>query len=123
MMEDELGEKKGSAQALTNITRGLKRMSQNFDIPILCTTQVLLWKLNKRKGPDLNSVGYTSSFGQDSDVVISVDKPDEHDPTLQRLKVVAARNAPPLETFVRWDWDLGTFEELESDQAGGNATY
>jgi replicative DNA helicase len=124
MMEDELGERKGSSQALTNITRGLKRMCQNFDIPILDTTQVLEWKMSKSKGPTTNSIGYASSFAQDSDVVISVDKPDDDDPGLQRIKIVAARNCPPLETLVRWDWGIGSFKELEADQVGANAkTY
>ena len=47
-MDDEQGEPKGSPQALTNITRSLKRLAQRFDIPIVGTTQVLSWKIGLR---------------------------------------------------------------------------
>jgi replicative DNA helicase len=39
LMDDEEGEAKGSSQALTNITRALKRMAQAEGIPVILTTQ------------------------------------------------------------------------------------
>lgn len=113
MMQDENGEPPGSPQALTNITRGFKRMAQNLDIPIVITTQVLEWKMDKKRGIVSNSIGYSSSFAQDSDVIIGVERvPDE--PSINKIKIVLARNAPMgVEMRVRWDWDSGTFEEIE----------
>jgi replicative DNA helicase len=113
MMDDENGEAKGSPQALTNITRGFKRMAHNMDIPIAITTQVLEWKMDRKQGVTSNSIGYSSSFAQDSDAVIANESTD--DPTIKKIKIVIARNAQAMETFVQWDWETGTFEELKEN--------
>jgi len=113
MMQDENGEPPGSPQALTNITRGFKRMAQNLNIPIIITTQVLTWKMDKKRGITGNSIGYSSSFAQDSDVILGVETTD--DPNINKVKIVLARNCPPSETYVQWDWDTSTFEELTAN--------
>jgi replicative DNA helicase len=113
MMQDELGEAQGSSQALTNLTRGFKRMAKNRRIPVVISTQVLEWKMNKKKGITSDSIGYSSSFAQDSDVILGVERTE--DDTIQKVKVVLARNCPPLETFVQWEWEYGRFEELNDD--------
>lgn len=116
MMDDENGEAKGSPQALTNLTRGFKRMAQSKSIPIVISTQVLTWKMSKKRGVTADAIGYSSSFAQDSDVILSVEPTDE--PDTNRLRIVAARNCPPLSKKVTWDWETGTFEEIESDEDG-----
>lgn len=113
MMQDENGEAPGSPQALTNITRGLKRMAQNKDIPIINTTQVLGWKLDKKRGITADSIGYSSSFAQDSDAIIGVERTD--DDKINKLKIVEARNSPRKEIYVEWDWDTGEFNEMEGN--------
>lgn len=113
LMRDEEGEPQGSPQALTNITRGLKRMAQNLDLAMVESTQALGWKTDKRRGLTGDSIGYSSSFLQDSDLVVGVEATDVAD--INKVKVVAARSAPPMEKFIRWDWDTGTFEELDYD--------
>src|SRR5215831_7152454 len=62
----------GSAQALTSITRSLKRLAQRLEIPIVQTTQALSWKARGGK-LSLDSIGYSSSFAQDSDVIFGVE--------------------------------------------------
>lgn len=114
MMDDENGERKGSPQALTNITRGFKQMAKNLDIPICISTQVLEWKMDRKKGVTSSSIGYSSSFIQDADNVIAVQNTDE--PDMKLLKVVLGRNNPGMEVYVRWDWETGEFEELEDYQ-------
>jgi replicative DNA helicase len=47
LMDDEQGEPKGSPQALTNITRSLKRLAQRFDIPIIIN-QLIICTANHR---------------------------------------------------------------------------
>lgn len=111
MMQDENGEKPGSPQALTNITRGFKRMAQNKQIPIAITTQVLEWKMDKKKGVQASSIGYSSSFAQDADCMIAVEKTE--DPKINLIKIVIARNSPPVEVYVEWDWEHAKFEELD----------
>lgn len=114
LMDDEQGEPKGSPQALTNITRSLKRLAQRYDIPIIGTTQVLSWKLGNRKSRQItaDAIGYTSSFAQDSDLVIGVEAdPDIDDQAI--LRVVLARTAPKGEVRIKWDWNNMDFSEVE----------
>lgn len=119
LMDDEHGEPKGSSQALTNITRSLKRLAQQFDIPIVGTTQVLSWKLGNKKSRQISadSIGYSSSFVQDSDLVLGV----ESDPDIDNqsiIRVVLARAAPKGEVHIKWDWENMDFTEV--DESGGD---
>jgi replicative DNA helicase len=116
MMDDEEGEPKGSPQALTNITRALKRLAQRFDIPIVATTQVLSWKINNKRtrAVTADSIGYSSSFAQDADLVLGVERnPDIEDQAI--IRVVIARSAPTGEVHIKWDWDTMEFEEVRWD--------
>jgi replicative DNA helicase len=121
LMDDENGEAKGSPQAITNITRSLKRLSQRFDIPIICTTQVLAWKLGNKKSRQVSSdsIGYSSSFVQDSDLVLGV----ESDPDIDNqsiIRVILARSAPKGEVRIKWDWEHMDFTEVDEDTASND---
>lgn len=111
MMEDDQGELKGSPAAITNVTRSLKRLAQVKRIPVVGSTQVLLWKMDRKKGVTQNSIGYSSSFLQDADGLIAVEQTD--DPQVNKLKSLKQRNAPGFEVLVEWDWETGRFQELE----------
>jgi replicative DNA helicase len=116
LMDDENGEPKGSPQALTNITRSLKRLAQRFDVPLIGTTQVLSWKLGNKKSRQItsDSIGYTSSFAQDSDLILGV----ESDPDIDNqaiIRVVLARTAPKGEVRIKWDWENMDFTEVGED--------
>jgi replicative DNA helicase len=113
MLIDEQTGEQNTPQALTNITRGMKRMAQNKRIPVNASTQVLEWKMDKKKGITSNSIGYSSSFAQDADNIFGVEKTE--DPAIQKVKVVLSRNSPPRETYIEWDWEHGKFEELQDD--------
>jgi replicative DNA helicase len=125
LMDDENGEPKGSPQALTNITRSLKRLSQRFDMPIVGTTQALGWKLGNRRTRQItaDAIGYTSSFAQDSDLVVGVETdPDIDDQAI--LRVVLARTAPKGEIKIKWDWQNMDFSEvIENDDNNDNWYY
>lgn len=116
LMDDEEGEPKGSPQALTNITRSLKRLAQRFDIPVVSTTQVLSWKLNNKKtrAVTADAIGYTSSFAQDADLILGVERnPDIDDQAI--IRVVLARSSPTGQVHVKWDWTTMEFEEVFED--------
>lgn len=116
MMDCELPNvEPNSAQALTSITRSMKRLAQRAGIPIVISTQALEWKM-RRKKLNLNSVGYSSSFGQDSDVVFGVEDTEEKDERI--LKIIAARNTAKKEVRLLFDWDHGQIMEF-----GDEATY
>lgn len=115
MMMDEFGEKPGSPQALTNISRALKRAAQACDIPIVATSQVLVSKMYGGE-VTLNSVGYSSALGQDGDGVIAVEPTREHD--IQKLKGLVGRVFAPFHFFVRRNWKGGEITELTYDPFG-----
>ena len=109
LMLDQVTGEANTPQALTNITRGLKRVAQKFNIPVVISTQTLLWKMKGGK-VSADSIGYSSSFFQDSDVILGLE-PVEEDDTVRLLKVVQARNCPPSETSITWRWDVGCFHD------------
>lgn len=116
MMDDEHGEPKGSPQALTNITRSLKRLAQQFKTPIVVTTQVLASKLSSRTSRRVtaDAIGYSSSFVQDSDIVMSVEKdPDYDDRSI--VRVILSRTSPHGEVTIKWDWENMDFSEVGPD--------
>ena len=130
MMDDENGEPKGSPQALTNITRSLKRVAQQFKIPIVITTQVLSSKLSSRTSRRVtaDAIGYSSSFVQDSDTVMSVERdPDYEDRSI--VRVILSRTSPHGEVTIKWDWDNMDFTEVtdadddDSEQPDGYSDW
>lgn len=114
LMDDEFGEAKGSSAALTNISRGLRKIAQLDDVPIIGTHQALHSKVSRAYGLTMASAGYTSAFAQDAHLMIAVEAVED-EPSLQRVKTVANRIGPNVEFEVQWDWSTGTFEETESD--------
>ena len=112
MMDSVTGEA-NTPQALTNITRALKRVAQRLDIPVVITTQTLLWKMKGNK-VSADSIGYSSSFFQDSDVILGLENVEDND-LLHLLRVVQSRNCGPQETSLVWNWTTGCFHD-ESDQ-------
>jgi len=118
LMQDEQTGESNTAQALTNITRSLKRLAQRMDIPIVISTQTLLWKMKSGK-VSADSIGYSSSFFQDSDVILGLQEIPEED-ELRELRIVASRNCGPDSVVLIWRWDTGCFhdEDLSSSCAG-----
>ena len=93
-------------------------------VPIVGTTQVLSWKIGNRKSRQITaeSIGYTSSFAQDSDLVVGV----ESDPDIENqaiLRVVLARTAPKGEVRINWDWNTMDFSEVEDDTNDNNDNW
>jgi replicative DNA helicase len=113
LMDDERGEAKGSPQALTNLTRDAKRLAQVMKIPVLVSTQALEWKYSKKKGMKSSDIGYSSSFAQDSDVVIGAESTDVDD--VKKVSIVIARSAQHVTAMLHWDWSTGTFEEVAEE--------
>ena len=109
LMMDELTGEMNTPQAITNITRAMKRLAQRINKPIIITTQTLLWKMRAGK-VTADSIGYSSSFFQDSDVILGLE-PVEEDDTIRLLKVVASRNCGPTETSLTWRWKTGCFHD------------
>lgn len=109
-LHDEISRESQTPLALTNISRGLKRLALNNDLPVVVTTQSLSHKVGA-KGLTANSLGYTSAWVQDADTVIGVEATDID--FAYRMKILASRNAPPQEHIITINWDPPSFEEAE----------
>lgn len=116
MMLDEHSGEQNTPAALTNITRSLKAAAQRLEIPIVESTQVLLHKMVGNR-VSARSIGYSSSFFQDSDVLLALERVDgdEDNDDERTLRVEASRNCPQVETTIQWSWDTGVFEEYPHD--------
>jgi replicative DNA helicase len=108
LMDDEKGEPPMSPRAITNLTRGFKRLGQSHKIPFVVSTQALLSR--SRGGLNVGSIGYSSSFLQDSDIVIGVDKKTR---TVSEFKAMAVRAGVNFTAYVRIDWNQGLIEEID----------
>jgi len=114
LMFDEVTGEVETPRALTSITRSLKRVAQRLQVPIVISTQVLTWKMKKGNvTPD--SLGYSSSFFQDADVLFGLQREDELVDDTRLLKVLASRNTGPTEVSLLWDWNSGQFREIGED--------
>ena len=118
MMTDEITGGTNDWEAITNITRSLKRLASQRGVPIVINSQALR---SKSKGERItsDSAGYSSSFGQDSDVVLGLeripeakgDPPGAHD--FERLlKILASRNTGLDQTELIFNYDEGQIEEI-----------
>jgi len=111
LMTDEISGERDTPRALTALTRGFKLLAQKYKVPIILTTQALEKK--KENGRvTANSIGYSSSFFQDADVVFALEVDDTWADTTRKLSIVASRNSGPGEVDLRWDWANATFREL-----------
>ena len=117
MIDEQTGES-NTPQALTNITRSLKRLAQKINKPIVVSTQVLSWKMKKGQ-VTADSIGYSSSFHQDADVIFGLQRQEDENDDLRTLKIVASRNSGLAEVPLCWDWNTGEFRELSEEDLGG----
>lgn len=119
MMHDEITGESNTPQSLTNITRALKRLATQSGLPIVINTQALAWK-SKGQKISMDSAGYSSSFAQDSDVVLGLEKmqvpkdEDESSYAYQRfLRILASRNTGLAQVELAFDYAEGRIEEME----------
>lgn len=118
MMADDVTGEVGTPQALTNVTRALKRLAAESGLTIIITHQALAWKSNKTR-ISMDSAGYSSSFGQDSDVILGLERiqpgknDEEADYDDQRiLRVLASRNSGRATVDLDFDYSEGRFQEV-----------
>jgi replicative DNA helicase len=115
LMENEAGHQPGTAQAYTSLSRSMKRLAQRAKVPIVGTMQALSGKMDKTGRVTLHSLGWSSSWSQDADLVFGV----ERDPAVDliKLRIVAGRNVSPKEVFIACDWKESRFEETECTES------
>lgn len=114
----------GSPAALTEVSRELRRINMATNLPFFCTTQALIAKTGGAKGRRLSagSIGYTSAFFQDCDVLLGIEDedPDDDANNFRKLRVIESRNCGPISSTIECDWDHMTFTEVDRDQASND---
>ena len=111
LMENELGHQSGTAQAYTSLSRSMKRLAQRAGIPIVGTMQALPGKIDKSGKITFHSIGWSSSWGQDADLVFGVERQDAL--PLIMFRIVGGRNVSPAEIVLACSWEESSFEETE----------
>lgn len=104
---------KGSPAALTDISRSLKQLAQSEGIPVVASTQSLVSR--SKGGLTMSSIGYTSAFAQDADVIFGVERQSD-DAHYSKFHVIESRSGPRKEVYVYWDWATGTVQEVDPAQ-------
>jgi replicative DNA helicase len=114
----------GSAQAITSVSRGLKRLAQASKLPIVVTTQAS--QTRSKGGLHMGSAMYSQSWAQDADILLGVERVvqpvggnDEENevvtagPVQVKLRVIESRSGPRKNVVLEWDWSEGSVEELD----------
>jgi replicative DNA helicase len=114
LMFDEVSGESNTPIAITQITRNLKRLALNIHKPLVISTQALSWKMKKGQ-VSADSIGYSSSFHQDADVIFGLQREDENVDDTRLLRVIASRNSGLSEVSLMWDWNTGAFREMDNN--------
>lgn len=127
MQSEQAGVEAGSPQAMTSISRGLKRLAQSQKIPIVVTTQASLTR--SKSGLSLSSAMYSQAWGQDCDIMLGVERVREDKepselvdevnsgPAIVKFRVVESRSGPRRDTLLEWDWSGGSVTEIDVAKA------
>lgn len=116
LMEDEQGAKDDWLR-VTHITRDLKKTAKNWHLPIVINTQADK-NTSKKTGPELGSIMYTQSIGQDSDNVLALFR-DEIMINDQEMgiKVLKQREGVLGKVFIGWNFDKMNFKSIYSESS------
>ena len=116
LMDNEIGADPLSQQAFTSISRSLKRLTQRIEIPLVGTTQALSSKMGKGGEVTMHSLGWTSAWAQDADLIYGVEKVPGAN--MLTVRIAGGRNVPNAEVSVSCNWEESCFEEVEMGEEG-----
>lgn len=123
MQSEQKGVLPGSPQAMTDISRSLKRLAQSQRLPVVVTTQASLPR--SKGGLNISAAMYTQAWGQDCDVMLGVERvkeegenTDENDTGQAHVKfrVLESRSGPRKQVMLEWDWPHGSVSEIDQGQ-------
>jgi replicative DNA helicase len=108
MMDDEQGEARESAAALTHIVSGLKKLAMRKMVCIVAVTQSTP---SRTKGEVLNgdSMKGSRAFAEWSNTVIGIERTD--DANYRRMRILLSRSCPLVDIMLQFDYDTARFVE------------
>lgn len=111
-------------QQITRISRSLKDMAREFNVPVLALSQ-LSRAVEQRQPPipRLADLRESGSLEQDSDVVMFINRPDRYDqtakPGVAEIIVAKHRNGPIGTRKIYFNEELVSFEDYEEREYEG----
>lgn len=118
----------GRVQEIAEITRGLKSIARELDIPVIALSQLArAVELSKPAIPKLAHLRESGSIEQDADVVIFIyrkaadrnyrlDDLSDEEKSLAEIIVAKHRNGPTGEVKLFWDEKRASFKSLEKSR-------
>lgn len=114
-------------QQVTEISRALKTMARELDVPVLALSQ-LSREIEKRRGrPRLSDLRDSGSLEQDADVVMFIHRDDKMNensdrPGIAEILVEKHRNGPVGKVDLRFDEQKTTFLSIDKSDFGDFTT-
>ncbi|MES2952938.1 MAG: replicative DNA helicase [Patescibacteria group bacterium] len=111
-------------QQVTEISRGLKGMARELDVPVIALSQ-LSRAVEQRGGePRLSDLRDSGSIEQDADVVMFIHREDKYDkestrPNIAKIIIAKHRNGPTGEVDLFFDDKRTSFASIEKNDFGG----
>jgi replicative DNA helicase len=122
LMDSTLDDKENEVKALSEISRGLKGIARDLDIPVIALAQLSRAVENRQsKIPQLSDLRGSGSLEQDADIVFFLYREEEYNPETERkgmadVIVAKHRAGPKGIVTLRFDASQTRFYELMSDE-------
>ena len=119
MKSDEKKSQENRQQEVADISRGLKLMARELDVPILALSQLKRSGGNEvNKKPQLSDLRESGAIEQDADIVLMIYKPEEEGDqasSSNRVELVVAkhRNGPLGDIPMDWIGEIVRFREAD----------
>ena len=110
-------------QQVTEISRSLKAMARELDIPVLALSQLSRAVEQRRGRPRLSDLRDSGSLEQDSDVVMFIHRDDKMNensdrPGIAEILIEKHRNGPTGKIELRFDEEKTTFLPIDKSDFG-----
>jgi len=110
-------------QQVTEISRSLKGMARELEVPVLALSQLSRAVEQRRGRPRLSDLRDSGSIEQDADVVMFIHREDKMDSTAEKTNVAEIliekhRNGPVGKVDLLFDEEKTTFRSIEKSDFG-----
>ena len=111
-------------QQVTEISRSLKNMARELDVPVLALSQLSRAVEHRGGKPRLSDLRDSGSIEQDADVVMFIHRDDKHNedstkPNIAEIMIEKHRNGPTGKVELYFDEKKTTFLAVEKSDFGG----
>ena len=114
-------------QQITEISRSLKAMARELDVPVIALSQLSSAVESRRGKPRLSDLRDSGALEQDADVVMFIHRDDKMNensdrPGIAEIMIEKHRNGPIGKIDLRFDDSKTTFLSIDKSDFGDFAT-